>query len=85
MPKEIAEKNENGDGRSDPNFFPTVPGPVGRFSFDICSPLQMIKDIIGPDMYRSCCCCLWSLICILITCLIGYYMIPVIMGNLIVG
>ena len=73
LPKENADNLKNGVGRLDPNFFPTLPQPVGRFSFDIFSPCETIKQIIGPKMcYRI----IYLVICIflcVIAVFVGYF------------
>lgn len=73
LPKENAENLKNGVGRAEPNFFPTLPQPVGRFSFDIFSPCETIKQIIGPKMcYRI----IYLIICIIlciICVMVGYF------------
>lgn len=61
LPIVSAEAKQNSNGRDAPNNFPVLPEPVGRLSFDIMNPLQFIKDIIGPDLYRKCCTILFSL------------------------
>lgn len=81
MPKELTEKFENGVGRESPNFHPTLPDPVGRFVFDIFSPLQMMKTILGPKLYRKICCIFWCLIFIALLIFVGYYVVPVYFGN----
>lgn len=76
LPMEDTEKFENGIGRENPNFHPTLPDPVGRFQFDIFSPLQMLKTILGPKLYRKICCILWCLIFIFILIFLAYYTVP---------
>ena len=77
MPKQLTEKYENSTGRSDPNFYPTLPDPVGRFSFDFFSPLAMLKLMLGPKLYYKICCLLWCLVFLFVMILVLYYMIPV--------
>jgi hypothetical protein len=81
MPKEMTEKFENGLGRADPNFYPTLPDPVGRFTFDIFSPLQMLKTVLGPKLYRKVCCTIFCIFFIVLLVFVGYYVIPVYFGN----
>jgi len=80
MPKDLTEKFENGVGRSDPNFYPTLPDPVGRFVFDLFSPLAMLKLILGPKLYYKIWCILWCLLFLYFFIVILYYMIPVVLG-----
>ena len=76
MPKELTEKYQNAIGRENPNFYPTLPEPLGRFKFDIFSPLQMIKTVLGPKLYRKICCILWCIIFILLLVFVGYFVLP---------
>ena len=80
MPKDLTEKFKNELGRAQPNFFPTLPQPVGRFSFDLLSPWKTLKGILGPELcYKIvyyCCCIIWIIIFILI----AYYVIPNMIG-----
>ena len=43
VPKELAEKFENADGRKDPNFYPTLPDPVGT-----TVPVVVLVQVIPP-------------------------------------
>jgi hypothetical protein len=80
VPKELAEKYANGFGRSDPNFFPTLPEPVGRFSFDIFSPCATLKTIIGPSLYRKLICTIFTVIFLIVTIFVGYYVLTTYLG-----
>lgn len=83
VPLEYTEKLANGIGRTDPNFYPTLPEPVGRFKFDIFSPLKMFKEIIGPRRYRQLVC---SMVISLILAILSaglYYLVPTYFGSLI--
>lgn len=80
MPMDLCEKFENGFGRASPNFFPTLPEPVGRFTFDLFSPCATLKSIIGPDLYYkliyTICCLLFTIIFIFV----GYYVLTTYLG-----
>lgn len=80
LPKDLSEKFKNGIGRAEPNFFPTLPDPVGRFSFDILSPWSTIKALLGPELcYKIVCwCCV--IIWIIILILVGYLVLPAYLG-----
>jgi len=80
MPKEVAEKFPNGIGRSDPNFHPSLPNPVGRFAFDLLSPLAMLKMILGPKLYYRIWCLIWLTLLVCVFVFIIYDMIPVLLG-----
>ena len=73
LPKDAADQLKNNVGRQEPNFYPTLPGPVGRFSFDIFSPCATIKQIIGPKLCYKICYCFWCLICCAVGIFFGYY------------
>ena len=55
MPVKSAEEKLNGLGRDSPNNFPPLDDPPGRMKFDILHPLDFLKTIIGPDLYKKCC------------------------------
>lgn len=80
LPKELTEKFKNAEGRADPNFYPTVPEPVGRMAFDLFSPFAMIKMILGPKLYYQICCILWCILFLWTLLMILYYTIPVVIG-----
>lgn len=42
LPLEVADKNVNGKGRDNPNNFPVLDPPKGRFSFSL-NPFVMLK------------------------------------------
>lgn len=73
LPKDSADQLKNNVGRQEPNFYPTLPQPVGRFSFDIFSPCETIKQIIGPKMCYRICYCFWCIVCCAIGLFFGYY------------
>ena len=73
VPMDLVETLKNAEGRYAPNFYPTLPGPVGRFSFDLFSPLKMLKEIIGPGLYRKICCCIWCTIFMVVFAFVGYF------------
>jgi hypothetical protein len=81
VPHHLLEKFENGIGRESPNFHPSLPDPVGRFVFDITSPLKMLKTIIGPKLYYKICCAIFCTIFLGILVAVGYYVVPNVLGN----
>lgn len=81
MPHHLLEKFENGIGRESPNFHPTLPEPVGRFVFDLTSPLKMLKTILGPKLYYKICCAIFCAIFIAVIIAVGYYVVPNVLGN----
>jgi hypothetical protein len=83
--KEAEENYKNSRGREAPNLYPTLPDPTGRFQFNILSPLSMIKQIIGPDCYRTICWAMAALVFGFAFIGIFYYMIPAMIANATVG
>jgi hypothetical protein len=79
---EWAEKNKIGSGRDDPNVEPYLPPPIGRLRFTL-NPWEMYKQLIGEAMRRKiaiwCCIFIGSALCVLIL----YYLVPIVIGNLI--
>ena len=71
-----------GRGRGEPNTNPTLPKPVGRLKFSL-NPFRMLARLIGPKycrrLQRLCC----GTICLVVAVLLIYYMLPVIMSNII--
>lgn len=80
MPKEESEKFVNAPGRSNPNFYPTLPQPVGRFNFNLMNPCKTLKAILGPNLCCKiiCFCCLIFLLIVLI--FVGYYVLTTFIG-----
>ncbi len=80
MPNDLVEKYENGIGRAAPNFYPTLPDPIGRFSFDLMSPCKTLKAILGPSLcykiiYGYC-----YIIAIIVLVFVGYYVLTTYLG-----
>jgi hypothetical protein len=67
IPKDQAEANPVGDGRSDPNHSPYLPPPTGRLVWSL-NPFSMINQCVGPEVrnkiYLTCCVILCLAICI---------------------
>lgn len=82
VPKEYAEKNKVGSAREDPNQEPYLPPPVGRISWSL-NPCTMYKQLIGPAMRRKICIYCTLFICTILCILIAYYVVPVVIGDLI--
>ena len=80
LPKDLSEKFENAMGRASPNFYPTLPQPVGRFSFDLLSPCKTIKGIIGPDLCYKILYSICYVIFLVIFVFVGYYVLTTYMG-----
>jgi len=80
MPVDAATKKPNGMGRDAPNNFPNLSDPVGRFSFDILSPLKTLKELIGPSLYRKLCCGLCCIAVLVIGIMFGYFILTSAVG-----
>jgi hypothetical protein len=64
LPKLVADtKKPNGQGRSEPNQFPFLPDPTGRFEFTF-NPFKLISRICGPRFRYQILCSLCLLLLI---------------------
>jgi len=56
LPKSLAEKRKNSEGRDEPNAFPTLPPPDGRVDFlkMMYNPLYAIKALLGDTLATQC-------------------------------
>lgn len=77
MPKEESTKKVNALGREAPNNYPILPDPTGRFKFDLFNPLGMLKEILGPDLYRKVCIGICCIIIIPIIVFMGWQLLAV--------
>ena len=78
LPKELADKNKLGKGRSNPNKDPYCPPPTGRFECSL-NPCKIINQCVGPKFRKKC-------YCYIIMCLVVIYLIfamPNIIGKII--
>jgi len=82
VPMEYAIKNPVGSAREEPNLEPYLPPPIGRMTFSL-NPCAMYKQLIGPAARRKICIWMWTCIAVSLCCLIAYYVLPVVLGNLI--
>ena len=80
LPKDLSEKYANAFGRAEPNFFPTLPEPVGRFTFDIFSPCTTLKAIIGPSLYKKLMYAICFSIFLIVSIFVGYYVFTTYLG-----
>jgi C2 domain len=55
MPEDVATQLPAGFGRGNPNQNPFLPEPEGRFKFDLFSPLKMLRELLGDNLYRKIC------------------------------
>eukprot|EP00808_Paulinella_micropora_P002257 g75447.t1 len=54
LPKATASQMPAGLGRSDPNSNPFLPAPEGRINWSLFRPLEMLREILGPELYAKC-------------------------------
>jgi len=72
IPQEEADKLANGFGQENPNMFPVLPAPTGRFKFDLFSPWKMLKEMFGPTLARRILCVGCCIICCLLILFVFY-------------
>ena len=76
IPQVKADSSKVGEGRSEPNVNPVMPGPYGRFKFSL-NPFAMLTQLVGPDVKFKICC----LLCCILLCLMLAFMIPFVLAN----
>ncbi|KAL4431869.1 hypothetical protein ABPG74_012681 [Tetrahymena malaccensis] len=84
MPVNVSEEKKNGLGRDSPNNFPPLDDPPGRMKFDILHPLEFIKTIVGPDLYKKCCGVFIFVFCFVICFGLGWVLISQVIANAVV-
>jgi len=64
MPAAMAAQLPAGLGRSDPNLNPFLPEPEGRLNLSLLHPFDMLKDLLGENLYGKLCggCCCVALV-----------------------
>lgn len=77
-PGSIAEKNEVGEGRNEPNLLPHLPPPIGRISFSL-NPFTMLAQLVNKEYLAK----LYKIICLLVCVACCVALMPTILGNLI--
>jgi len=55
LPVTVAEQLPAGLGRADPNMNPVLGEPEGRMVWDFMNPWNILKDLLGEDLYRKMC------------------------------
>lgn len=81
MPKKLAEERKNGFGRDSPNSFPALDEPPGRMKFDLLHPLEFLKTLIGPDLYRKFCGTIIFVICFIVCLGVGWILLSQIIAT----
>jgi len=78
VPQHEVERLPAGFGRSAPNSNPALPKPTGRLKFTL-NPVMMLYQLLGPKL----CARLSGAICCVLGVLLLWYLIPIVMGNVI--
>ena len=78
VPQDEVERLPAGFGRSVPNSNPTLPKPTGRLKFTL-NPVMMLYQLLGPKL----CARLSGAVCCVLCVLLLWYLIPIVMGNVI--
>ena len=64
LPMWKAEINKVGKGRKEPNQFPYLPPPVGRFQWSL-NPFKMLNQCVGPRFRKKFYCGICMVCCII--------------------
>jgi hypothetical protein len=64
MPASIAALLPAGPGQQPPNSNPFLPPPEGRVHFSLFHPLDMLREILGPQMYHKICFACCAILCV---------------------
>ena len=80
VPEAEVESLPAGHGRAEPNSNPKLPKPVGRLRFTL-NPFSMCLSLLGPKFCRRLSCVLLAAVGVLMV----YYMIPVVVANVLTG
>ena len=78
LPKELADSNPVGLGRTDPNHSPYLSPPIGRLKLTV-NPLKMLEQLVGPKIMRK----IYLYGCLIVCLVLCVMMLPVIMSNLV--
>lgn len=76
IPQEIADNNKVGEARDEPNHSPVLGPPTGRFKLSL-NPLDMLGQLVGPELKRKVCCG----ICIVLCLLLIIFALPIFLTN----
>ena len=52
LPAELAAKRPAGDGRSDPNQYPSLPEPDRTSLLALANPLSALRSLVGPGVVK---------------------------------
>jgi hypothetical protein len=75
-PKDLAEKFDQGKGRSEPNNDPNCPEPEGRLKLSL-NPFTMFNQLVGPAIRRK----IYIALCMLACIALCIFMAPMIISN----
>eukprot|EP00456_Euglypha_rotunda_P050257 TRINITY_DN4037_c0_g1_i3.p1 TRINITY_DN4037_c0_g1~~TRINITY_DN4037_c0_g1_i3.p1 ORF type:complete len:176 (+),score=16.04 TRINITY_DN4037_c0_g1_i3:158-685(+) len=82
IPVTVASQLPAGLGRSDPNANPFLPEPEGRINWSLFHPLDMLKEILGPEIYRKLCLGCFCALCVTACAFMMPMIASNVMGNL---
>ena len=77
VPKPQVDSRPNGFGRDEPNNNPYCPPPIGRMELSV-NPCYMLKQMLGPELWRKFCCCVGCLACAIFMAIFGSILTPII-------
>ncbi len=75
IPEEMAKARPTGIGREDPNNNPYLPPPVGRMQLSL-NPIDMLRQLMGPEIWRKFCCCCCCLVSFVVMGILGSVLGP---------
>eukprot|EP00741_Cyanophora_paradoxa_P024855 tig00000310_g23996.t1 len=80
LPKAFAEKRQAGEGRAEPNRYPTLP-PPDRVKYLWYRPDLILVDLMGPELCRKVCCIACCVFFIVIIIMVSPIIAGQIVGN----
>ena len=76
IPQELADNNKVGEARDEPNHSPVLGPPTGRFKFSM-NPLDMLGQLVGPELKRKVC----LILCLVLCFLLLIFALPIFLTN----
>ena len=77
VPKPQVDSRPNGFGRDEPNNNPYCPPPMGRMELSV-NPCFMLKQLLGPELWRKFCCCVGCIVLAISLAIFGSILTPII-------
>ena len=84
IPKALAEKGKQGEGRNEPNNDPFCPPPEGRIELSI-NPLKMLNQLLTPAMKTKLMLAICSFLCVFLCVMMAPMIFSNIVTKMIVG